>query len=189
MGTIQVSHVGWRRPGGAEALTERGSVRGMRALVQRDLAWVATAPVRVREQRVIEALPSDVFRFIADHEGWTRWFRAVDEIRVTGEPTGVGGQRQVRVRSIVVDEVFIGWEDDRLFAFTVTAMTRKLVESLAESVELEPLGDDRTLLTYTMAMEPRRGFGWLTRPAAHSIRTNLRAALAALAELAEADAR
>lgn len=160
-----------------------------RPLTQRSLDWIPAAPVQVREQRVIEAVPAHVFSFIADHAGWTSWFRSVDEIRVTGEPTGVGGQRQARVRNIVVDEIFVGWEDDRLFAFTATAMTRKLVESLVEAVELEPLGQDRTLLTYTMAIEPRRGWGWLTKAARRSIRRNLRAALANLADLAEADQR
>lgn len=161
----------------------------MHELVHRDLAWIPNAPIVVEETVEIDAPPAQVFRHVADHEGWTAWFKGLNKVEVTGAATGVGGQRRVTVGKIVIDEEFIGWEDDRLFAFTLTAISRHLVSSMAESVRVEPLANDRSRVTYTMGLEPRPRWGAFTRLATRSLRRNLQRALGRLAEISTSGSR
>ncbi len=143
---------------------------------------MATAPVVITATREVPAGAGAVFAVVVDHEHWPEWFPRVQRVQLTGQATGVGGQRRVSVGGVTLDEVFIGWEPDRLFAFTVTDTSRRLVKSMAESVRIEPLGDDRCRVTYTQAIEPT---GW-TRPLIAIARPQVRKALAgALDNLAE----
>ena len=130
----------------------------MAELVHRTLDWIATAPVVISESREMPVSAAAAFAVVADHERWPQWFTSLKRVEVTGEPTGVGGRRRVHLRGASVDEEFIGWEPDRLFAFTLTHASRPIARSMAESVRVEPLGDDRCRVTYTQAIEPH---GWM----------------------------
>jgi hypothetical protein len=159
----------------------------MHEVPRRDLDWMRDAPVVIETARIID-LPADAaFGRIADHEGWPRWFRGLRSIEVTGARTGVGGTRRAIAGSVVIDEQFIAWEDGRLFAFTFTAVSRRIVASMAEAVRVVPHVDDpaRCIVTYTMAIEPRPRTGWLVRAAAPSIRVTVSRALARLATVEE----
>lgn len=130
----------------------------MADLVHRSLDWIPTAPVLISESRDMPVSAAAAFAVVADHERWPEWFTTLKRVEVTGAPTGVGGGRRVHLRGVVIDEEFIGWETDRLFAFTLTHTTRPMARSMAESVRVEPLGDDRCRGTYTQAIEPH---GWM----------------------------
>ena len=130
----------------------------MADLVHRSLDWIPTAPVVITESREMPVSAATAFAVVADHQRWPEWFTSLKRVEVTGEPTGVGGRRRVHVRGVVIDEEFIGWEADRLFAFTLTRTSRPMARSMAESVRVEPLGDDRCRVTYTQAIEPH---GWM----------------------------
>lgn len=160
------------------------TVAAVHELAPRDLDWIPVAPLRVQESRDIGAPAASVFAIVADHEGWSSWFEGVSKVEVTGAPTGVGGQRRVHLGRIVVDEVFIGWEDDRLFAFTLTGLSKRLVRSMAESVRVEPLEDGRCRVTYSMGIEPRPGLKAITRLVTLQLGGRLRKALGKLAEKA-----
>lgn len=117
------------------------------------------------------------FAVVADHERWPDWFTSLRRVEVTGEPTGVGGRRRVHLRGVVVDEEFIGWEHDRLFAFTLTRTSRPMVRSMVEVVRVEPRGDDGCRVIYTQAIEPIRWmaplFAVVRRPARSMLATAL----------------
>ena len=130
----------------------------MPALEPRPLDWLPTAPVRIEVAREMAVSAAVAFAVVADHEQWPDWFSQLKRVEVTGAPTGVGGQRRVALSGVVVDEVFIAWEPDRLFAFTVTHATRPMAKAMVEAVQVEPLGDDRCRVTYTQAIEPP---GWM----------------------------
>lgn len=106
----------------------------MPELVRRSLDWIATAPVVISGSRDMGVSAAAAFAVVADHERWPQWFSTLKRVEVTGEPTGVGGRRRVHLRGVTVDEEFIGWETDRLFAFTVTHSSRPLVRSMVETV-------------------------------------------------------
>lgn len=115
---------------------------------------MASAPLRVQVTREMAASAPAVFAVIADHERWPEWFRQLKRVEITGAPAGVDGQRRVTLAGVSVDEVFLAWDADRLFAFEVTHSTRPMARSMLESVEVEPLGEQRCRVTYTQAFEP-----------------------------------
>ena len=157
----------------------------MPELEQRSFDWLSTAPVRVEATRDIAASAAATFAVIAAHERWPEWFKQLKQVEVTGAPTGVGGQRRVTLSGVVVDEVFIAWETDRLFAFTVTNSSRPMAKSMVEAVRVEPLGDDRCRVTYTQGIEP---LGWM-KPAMPLVKKTMRSMLAGALTKLEAQAR
>ncbi len=130
--------------------------------IVRQPAWIDSAPIVVSESIEIEAPPSAVWTHIADHESWPEWFTALDRVEPLGEPTGVGGGRRVIVRKLPIDEQFTAWDVDRHFAFAVVASKLVILESLAESVRLEPT-EVGTRLTYRQGVAGRRGLGWAAK--------------------------
>jgi hypothetical protein len=123
--------------------------------------WIDTAPLRNVVERRLAAPCEAVWARIADHETWPEWFTALDRVRVTGEPEGVGGRREATARGITMGEVFTAWEPGERFAFAIVRANRTLA-GMAESVELRPDGDG-CVVTYRQGVEPASGFGWLWR--------------------------
>ncbi len=152
-------------------------------MTHRDPDWIAVAPVRVEVSRTIVAPPSAVWAHIADHEGWTEWFTELRRVRVTGEPTGVGGRRDVTLGPITIKEVFTAWEPDAQFAFTVVEGPPTLA-SIAESVTLAPT-DTGCTVTYRQGFEARRFAGWTLAPLRWQMERAVRKALDRLAECCE----
>jgi len=157
----------------------------MAELEQRSFDWLSTAPVSIEATRDIAASAVATFAVIAAHERWPEWFKQVKRVEVTGAPTGVGGQRRVTLSGVVVDEVFIAWETDRLFAFTVTNTSRPMAKSMVEAVRVEPLGDERCRVTYTQGIEP---LGWM-KPAMPLLKKTMQSTLAKALTNLEARAR
>ena len=157
----------------------------MAQLPVRQPDWIDTAPVVVRQERRVFAPPAAVWKHIADHETWPEWFKGLKQIEVTGEAEGIGGQRVATVRGAKVGEVFTAWEPDRQFAFAVVSGPPVLA-AMAESVVIEAI-DNGCVVTYTMGIEPARGFGWLVRLGRKGISKKLTKALDALAVRAEAE--
>jgi uncharacterized protein YndB with AHSA1/START domain len=143
-------------------------------LQPRPFDWLTTAPVRIEATREMAVSAAAAFAVVADHERWPEWFTQLKRVEVTGAPTGVGGQRRVALAGVVVDEVFIAWEPDRLFAFTLTHASRPMAKAMVEAVQVEPLGDDRCRVTYTQALEPH---GWM-KPMLPLMRRTMRSMLA-----------
>lgn len=124
--------------------------------------WIDTAPILVVESVEIAAAPSKVWEHIADHHSWPEWFAALDRVEALGEPTGVGGGRRVIVGRLPIDEEFTAWDVDEHFAFAVIASKIPILDTLAESVRLEPT-DRGTRVTYRQGVRGRAGFGWAMR--------------------------
>jgi len=150
-------------------------------MVERQPDWIAEAPIRTEARRTIAAPPDVVWAAIADHTGWPARFTALKTVTVTGEPTGIGGQRRVSVAGMRFDEVFTAWEPGRQFAFTVVATRPALFDSVAEPVTLSDAGNGSTNVTYAQGFAPRRGFGWVWKRARGRVEAGLGEALDGLA--------
>lgn len=158
----------------------------MKPITAQPAAWIGGAPVKIVEKIDIDATPEAVWELIIDHERWPTWFEAVESVTKTNNIEGVGGTRQVSLKGITVDEEFLEWEPARRFGFTVTAMNRRILESLNERVEIEPLDGDRCRVTYTQGFDP----AWFVKPvfavAKQQFAKNLRKGLEGLATRAQA---
>ncbi|MTV27457.1 SRPBCC family protein [Nitriliruptoraceae bacterium ZYF776] len=118
-------------------------------------AFVATAPLRAHASRQVPAAPDEVFAVLADAPGWSRWFPGLSSATWTSPaPHGVGSTRTVRVGPARVDERFVVWEPGARFGFTFTGSNLPVARAGVELVELVDIGDGRTRVSYTMAVEP-----------------------------------
>jgi uncharacterized protein YndB with AHSA1/START domain len=158
----------------------------MKPITPQPAAWIGGAPVKIVETIEIDASADAVWAIIIDHERWPLWFDALESVTKTNDINDVGGTRQVSMRGMTVDEEFLEWEPGRRFGFTVTHMNRRLLESLNERVEIEPLGDDRCRVTYTQGFAPVWWVSPVFAVAKGQLAKSLREGLAGLAAQATA---
>lgn len=148
--------------------------------------WIESAPLTLTNSIEIAAPPEAVWAQVADHESWSEWFTTLEQVEVTGSPTGVGGSRRVTVKRLGLDEVFTKWDVNERFAFSIVGSKMPFLEALAEDVHLEPIGSG-CRITYRQGIECKRGFGWLARPVFGSLETSTAEALGNLKQRCERD--
>lgn len=124
-----------------------------KTLTPRGLDWITAAPVTVTARRRIAATPDRIWEAIADHETWPQWFDAIDRVEPLEPAHGVGGRRRVHIRSITIDEEFLAWEPGARFAFYVTSLNAPGIRSIVEDVQLAPVGEAATEISYTQALD------------------------------------
>lgn len=146
--------------------------------------WIDSAPLRVERSVDIAASPERVWSIIADHEGWPRWFDALDRVEVTAGATGVGGGRRVTLSRITLDEEFTAWDPVEHFAFAVVGSKVPILHTMAESVRIERT-DDGCRVVYRQGLQAKRGAGPLLSLAWKPAAKQLERALANLKTLAE----
>ena len=147
--------------------------------------WIDSAPIRVERSIDIAAPPEAVWAVIADHVNWPKWFTTLDRVEVTGAPTGVGGGRRVTVSRISIEEQFTVWDENEHFAFAVVTTKVPFLDTMAESVWIEPT-EGGCRVNYRQGLQAKRGLGFLLELAWKSAPKQLTAALANLKSLAEA---
>ncbi|MDZ7673884.1 MAG: SRPBCC family protein [Acidimicrobiales bacterium] len=127
----------------------------MKPMTHRNLDWIEQAPVKVTEERRIGVPVENVWRAIADHEGWADWFGAITRIERIGSGEGVGSGRRVFLKGgVKAEEEFLAWEPDARFAFVLTSSSMPGMRSMVEDVQLLPEGAGATIVRYTQAVEP-----------------------------------
>lgn len=152
----------------------------MATLAPRDLQFADAAPVRIEGSATFDATPAEVWAVLLDYEAWPRWFRGLHACRATSDPaTGVGSTRTVELAGgrWTVEERFIAWEDERLWAFTATAMSPSPFRGLVERATIEPVAPDRVTVTYRMAFDPKPALRPLLPLLKASVGRNLTAAM------------
>jgi uncharacterized protein YndB with AHSA1/START domain len=120
--------------------------------------WIDAAPIRVERTIEISAPPEAVWQRISDHSSWPEWFAALDSVVVLGSPTGVGGGRRVTVKKLPLDEEFTAWDENEHFAFAIVRSKLPILESMAESVRIEPTNSGSRVI-YRQGLQAKRGFG------------------------------
>lgn len=156
----------------------------MAELTPQELGFAETAPVRVDGTAVLDATPAEVWAVIVDYPGWPRWFPNVKTCVATSEPpTGVGSTRRVSLPGgASIDERFIAWEPEALWAFTAETARPAVFRSLVERITITEIESGRTSVVYRMAFDPHP----VLKPAAGLLRVaigkNLTKAMHALGE-------
>ena len=133
----------------------------MAQLQRRDLTFAETAPWRLNFGATIAATPAEVWATFIDNESWTRWFVGCRVCRGIGASfDGVGSRRYIEVSGLTVDEEFIAWEPEHLWAFTALDMKRAFATALVERATFTAEPDGRTRIDYRMAIAPT----WWAKP-------------------------
>lgn len=94
------------------------------------------------------------FAVLADHHGWTTWFKGMKRVEVQGDGQGVGATRTVFVGPTRVTETFTVWEPGRRMAFDIVDATIPGVAAMSEDWRLTPTGDASCDLDVLIAVEP-----------------------------------
>lgn len=147
--------------------------------------WIDAAPIRVEASIEVAVPPAEAWARIADHVSWPEWFTALDRVEVIGSGEGVGGGRRVTAKRVTLDEEFTAWDEDAHFAFAVTSSKLPILETLAESVRIEPT-DEGCRIEYRQGLQARRGFGKVLDLAWKQAAKDLPVALGNLKSLLEA---
>jgi uncharacterized protein YndB with AHSA1/START domain len=143
--------------------------------------FVERAPARASVEREVDAPPARVFEVLADAPGWTRWWPHMKRCEwTTPLHAGVGAERLVVVNGLKVHERFVAWEPGVRFGFTFLTVNIPATRAGVELAELIPIDRDRTLLRYTMAVDPYPPLSWLWERARPRVETGLAEGLAGL---------
>lgn len=119
--------------------------------------------------RDVALAPDALFSLLADATEWPRWFpgmKRVTWISPEGEREKVGAVRRADTEPGDVFEHFVAWDRPRRLAFYVEKMTTPYVHEFFEDYVIEPAGEGRSRLTWTVAFAPRLVF----RPLMFAIR-------------------
>ena len=119
--------------------------------------WIDSAPTVVEATEVIEAPPEAVWAHVVDHEAWPEWFTELDRVEPAGHPTSVGGGRRVTLGGLTLVEELTALEPAERFAFCVVRSPIPVLDSLAERVDLEAIGDGACRVTYRQGVAGRPG--------------------------------
>ena len=153
----------------------------MAAYEIQDISYADRAPVIAEGVGVVRGTPQEVWDAILDYPGWTRWFASLTSCEATSDPaTGVGSTRDVGIKGgVTVSERFIVWDEPTTWGFTVTDGP-PVLRSLVERITIRPLDDERTQVTYRMALGPKAWFLPMVKLARPQLRKNLEGALRGL---------
>ena len=106
----------------------------------------------------IDAPVDRVWATFIDNPSWANWFDGCTSCESTSSPAdGIGSTRTIRVRGLNVDERFIAWEPQRLWAFTVINLRPVgFATGMVEQATFTELEGTHTRIDYRVAIAPRR---------------------------------
>lgn len=123
-------------------------------LAPTDLSFLDHSPRRIEHALEIAAPAERVFALAAG-ERFHDWLTELVACEWTSPaPHGVGSTRIVALDTLAVRERFVAWEPGRRLAFVIEECTVPLVRRMMEHLAIEPLGEARCRLVYTVHYEP-----------------------------------
>ena len=132
--------------------------------------YPSSAPYKFVMVREVDVSREKLFAILADEKEWPKWFpdmRGVTWISPESERRKVAAVRRADTGSGDVIEHFVAWDAPTRMAFYAARMTTPIASEFFEDYVLEPLGEQRARLTWTVAYLPRvpfRPFMFLIRP-------------------------
>ncbi len=148
-----------------------------------------TAPTLHRARVEVAATPERVFAVLHDAEAWVAWAIPITRVEWTsGFPLEVGSTRTVHMRFKMVGyEEFIAYEHGVRMAFRFNEASKKGARAFAEDYQVTDLGDGRTSVEWTMALDTGRAPGILDKLTDPMMALGLKYMLGRFAKLVESD--
>jgi hypothetical protein len=121
-----------------------------------DLGFLERAPKRWTFEEEVKAPQAEVFAAIsADPSTWT-WFPRLSSGSYEGDgPRGVGTKRWVKMTGITYSETMLAWDPPSRWAYRVDASSAPLAHALVEDWVIAPRGEDRSVVRWTFAIDPK----------------------------------
>jgi hypothetical protein len=130
-----------------------------------DTSFFDSASTSVTAVVEVAATPDRIFDVFEDAHAWTVWAPPIQKVEWTSpKPFGIGTTRTVTMAgNMIGEEEFIAWERGKRMAFYFTRCSSSSVKAFAENYVVSDLGNGRSRVGWTMAMEPA-GISRLTMP-------------------------
>ncbi|HZN15405.1 MAG TPA: SRPBCC family protein [Acidimicrobiales bacterium] len=127
----------------------------MRQLRAEGLDFLDRAPKRFHFEATVDGAPAAVFDAIsANPETWT-WFPGVTGGGYSGpQPPGVGSTRTLRMRGGTYEETMLAWDAPTRWTFRVDATSAPIAKAIVEDWRVAPAAGGRSVVTWTMTMDP-----------------------------------
>jgi uncharacterized protein YndB with AHSA1/START domain len=124
------------------------------SLEERDLAWVARAPVVITKNFTLAASTTEVFDRLADIATGSEWC-GMKRVRIDGPASGVGAVRTVWVGVTRVKERFVAWEPAERLTFSLIESNTPGLHSMVEDWAVAPDRQNaaKTILTVKVGIE------------------------------------
>jgi hypothetical protein len=132
--------------------------------------YLTRAPNTFVMRRELGVSAEKLFAILADETQWTKWFpdmHGVQWMSAEADRRKPHAVRRANTGSGDVMEHFVIWDAPRRMAFYAERMTTPLASEFFEDYAIEPLGEGRSRLVWTVAYQPRlpfRPFISLIRP-------------------------
>ncbi len=152
------------------------------AMRQEGLDFIERAPKKWTFEAEVAAQQEEVFDAIsADPSTW-KWFPGLSSGRYEDDSRGVGTKRRVKMTGTTYEETMVAWDRPRRWAYRVDACSVPLAAALVEDWVVEQRGDDRSVVRWTFAIDPKTLFK-VGQPAAPTVMGRLfRKAMANLSD-------
>lgn len=127
----------------------------MPSLLATDETFLAVAPTRFSETFQIAKAADQVWaELIADNP--LSWCRALSIRWTSPRPFAVGTTREAKIAggALTIQEIYFVWEEGQRKAFYAANASLPVFRRLAEDYVVEPISENRSSLTWTIAMEP-----------------------------------
>ena len=127
---------------------------------QEELDFVERAPRKWVFEEEVAAPPEAVFAAIsADPSTWNGWFPGLSTGGYDGDgPHGVGTKRHVKMSGVTYRETMLAWDPPTRWAYRVDESTAPLAQALVEDWVIESRGEDRSVVRWTFAIDPKALF-------------------------------
>jgi carbon monoxide dehydrogenase subunit G len=124
---------------------------------QEELDFVERAPRKWVFEEEVAAPQHVVFDAIsADPSTWEGWFPGLSSGGYGGDgPHGVGSKRWVKMSGVTYRETILAWDAPSRWAYRVDESTAPIAHALVEDWQVEPRGDDRSIVRWTFAIDAK----------------------------------
>lgn len=139
-----------------------------------DAGFFASAPRVFRCQTLFAAAPERVWEALISDASASAWGRMITSVSWTSAPPrGIGSTRESAALGARARSRYFRWDENRGYSMFVYESTAPMFRRYAEDFVLEP-SDDRTLFTFTVAIEPKPAFSLPFRVIAPALGVYLR---------------
>lgn len=124
--------------------------------------FMKNAPYRVTHSIEVHCSVSRMMEALSDNDQWAQWARPIKKAVWTSARREKNCTRDVfLIGGIFLQEVFFEWSSGTQVSFFVETANIPGLRSFAEDHRINPLGDNRLRLDFTVAFDMTRSARWL----------------------------
>ncbi len=126
----------------------------MFSVEKQNIDFMETAPIRFTKSFELAWSVADFWNFLITYESWQSWFPNVTRVSHLSElKEGIGSIRKVYMGNFIAEEEFIEWQEQKVWAFSVTQLNLPILKGMIEKVSITQKEEQRVLIDWTVAAQ------------------------------------